>query len=286
MVLTVRIAAILILLCVRLVEQPTERTTEPTAAQCASSIICPGEELLYEVSWWNVKLGQIWVRTLESKNIDGEVQHRATVFIDSYDGLPFVDLHAINTSIMDGNFYSRGFNSLEKKDNKWLAVELHYDLPNRMVVIEKSYQEDLRSSQSEASKLDTVRVSEGLIQDGISIVYFARANSKHRGEISVPTIISGKEGRTIFQFSGRTEFQEIGALDGKQIQVVPFAGKAEFDGLFGMTGDFSGWFSDDDAAIPVKGEVNVAIGSLKIELIQWKRNGWSPPVEVVRHGSE
>jgi hypothetical protein len=46
-----------------------------------------------------------------------------------------------------------------------------------------------------------------------------------------------------------------------------------------MTGEFTGWFSDDEAAVPIKGKLNVLLGSVTVELIQWKRDSWSPPLE-------
>jgi len=48
-------------------------------------------------------------------------------------------------------------------------------------------------------------------------------------------------------------------------------------GNYGLSGKFEGWFSDDDAHIPIKAKMNVYVGSVVIELVKWKRGSWNPP---------
>jgi len=42
-----------------------------------------------------------------------------------------------------------------------------------------------------------------------------------------------------------------------------------------MKGPFRGWFSDDDAAIPLKAKVEIFLGSIVLELESYERPGWS-----------
>jgi len=44
-----------------------------------------------------------------------------------------------------------------------------------------------------------------------------------------------------------------------------------------LSGKFEGWFSDDNAHIPIKALMNVYVGKILIELKSWKRTGWIPP---------
>jgi len=52
--------------------------------------------------------------------------------------------------------------------------------------------------------------------------------------------------------------------------------------VFGLTGGFSGQFSNDNARIPIIARMNVILGSIKVELKSWKREGWRPPKFVER----
>ena len=121
-------------------------------------------------------------------------------------------------------------------------------------------------------------MTDSLVQDGLSIFYYARATTARRDSSTVTTIVYGKKGRTVFRPGSTPAFEEIDAVENGRVRVVPIEGKAEFRGMFGFTGEFRGWFSDDRTGIPIKAELKVLIGSIKIELIQWKRSGWSPPV--------
>ena len=48
--------------------------------------------------------------------------------------------------------------------------------------------------------------------------------------------------------------------------------------IFGLTGVFEGWFSDDAASVPISAKMHVLIGSVRIELLRWKRSNWTPPL--------
>ena len=41
---------------------------------------------------------------------------------------------------------------------------------------------------------------------------------------------------------------------------------------------FQGFFSDDEAAVPIRAEAKVIVGSIVVELEEWERPGWIPPV--------
>jgi hypothetical protein len=69
---------------------------------------------------------------------------------------------------------------------------------------------------------------------------------------------------------------EIDAVD-YPIDVVGFEGNAEFVGIFGLTGGFDGWFSNDEARVPIVAHMKVILGSVTLELMSWKRPGWTPP---------
>ena len=51
----------------------------------------------------------------------------------------------------------------------------------------------------------------------------------------------------------------------------------DFISIFGLTGYFEGWFSNDEASIPIVAKMKVLIGNITLELKSWKREGWIPP---------
>ena len=93
---------------------------------------------------------------------------------------------------------------------------------------------------------------------------------------TIPTLINEQKVTTRINFSGKREPVEVDAID-YPIDAVKFEGTADFVGIFGLTGDFEGWFSNDEARVPIMAKMKVILGSVTIELMQWKRAGWTPP---------
>ncbi|MBI5324332.1 MAG: DUF3108 domain-containing protein [Ignavibacteriae bacterium] len=81
---------------------------------------------------------------------------------------------------------------------------------------------------------------------------------------------------TYINFTGKTENIEIDAVD-YPVRTIFFSGKADWEGVYGVTGQFEGWFSDDNARIPIQAKMKLYIGNAEIHLIKWKRQGWAPP---------
>jgi hypothetical protein len=61
------------------------------------------------------------------------------------------------------------------------------------------------------------------------------------------------------------------------IKSVYFKGEAKWRGIYGLEGNFEGWFSDDDARIPLKAKMKVLVGKVDITLVRGKRANWTPP---------
>ena len=114
------------------------------------------------------------------------------------------------------------------------------------------------------------------ILDGATLFFFARQNVNMNKKVKVPTIMDLSVGNTFLNFTGKTEKVKIKAVD-YPISTYYLNGKAEWVGVYGLGDKFEGWFSADDARIPIKAKMNVYIGSILLELKKWKRGNWQPP---------
>jgi hypothetical protein len=61
------------------------------------------------------------------------------------------------------------------------------------------------------------------------------------------------------------------------ISCVRLDGNMNFISVFGLTGYYEGWFSNDEASVPIVAKLKVLIGNVRVELKSWKRPGWMPP---------
>ncbi len=236
----------------------------------AIGVMSHTEDLVYEVRWTLFKLGTIRIETFPD--------YTAEAYIDSYKGLPFVDLHSVHYCSMDSNFYSRSSRSIDKKNDEWRGMEYVYDLPHRMLTVEEFFRKELTAASYGRKVLDTLHLKSDSVVDGLSIAYLPRSLIQTKQTLNVPTVLYGKLGLTTYRLTGKKTEVDIDAVD-RPVRVVELEGSTTAEGLYGMTGEFTGWFSDDSAAVPIKGKLKVLIGNVTVELIGWRRAGWNPPQE-------
>jgi hypothetical protein len=234
------------------------------------SVFQIGEDLIYNVSYAFIDIGQVRIKVLDKITEQNKSYYKAIVYIDSYKGVPFVDLHAIYESSIKPSIYSMWFRSRTKMDSQWKYVLYTYDYQNHNLCFEHGIW-----GKQKIEKRDTVQV-DTVYQDGLSLFYFARANLMSQCKVNIPTVVSEEKVNTFISFSTERSGEKIDSVQ-YPIDVVHFRGKADFVGIFGLTGDFEGWFSNDAARVPILAKMKVLIGNVRIELRQWKREGWMPP---------
>jgi len=222
------------------------------------------------VSYASIDIGQVRIKLVDKFSKDSQTYYKAMAYIDSYKGIPFVNLHAIYEDHIGPGIYSAWFRSRHKKDDRWTFFEYEYDYPNHIMNIEHGEWETKRVIKHDTLHLDT------LYQDGLSLFYFARIHVLTPQTLTIPTIVNEKNGYTFFNFAVERTKEKIDAVD-YPIDLVHFEGEAGFVGIFGLTGDFEGWFSNDAARVPILAKMKVIIGSIRIELMKWNRAGWLPP---------
>ena len=242
--------------------------SEPVASD--SGVLYVGEELTYNVSYASIDIGQVRIKILEKVVAGGKNYYKGIAYIDSYSGIPFVNLHVIYESLIDENIFSQGFRSRVKDDAKWYETVYEYNYPAKRMYFRKGWLGSNKVEVRDSLTLDT------LYQDGLSLYYYARRNLRLGRSIVIPTVIREEKVRTVIKFYNKRTSAEIDAVN-YPVDVIEFEGNAEFVGVFGLTGEFQGWFSNDNAMVPILAKMKVILGNIRVELMKWKRPGWKPP---------
>ena len=229
-----------------------------------------GEELTYVVSYSFIKLGEIKIIIKNKKKIKGKIFYSTIAYMDSYSGIPFVDLHMIYESTINHNYYSSFFRGIVKKENYTTFTNYYFKYDSNLIRIKKGKVEPYQLWTDSTTSADTQ------YQDGLSILFFARILSGTGDSVEVPCFVNEKK-----VFTNLYSTKEISGLsvDGLDYEVAcqKLDGNMNFISVFGLTGYFEGWFTDDEASIPVVAKLKVIIGNVKVELKSWKRPGWMPP---------
>lgn len=252
--------------------------TVPLMAQEQSPrdpIFLAGEELRYKVKWGFLRLGTIVIRTLpDTTHTDGS-GYRVTMDVKSNPDLGVIRITEYNESLIDAATHmSRRFHAWHFRDEHFVRLRTSYDRTRRIA----TRSESVGGTVLRADTLTDV----GPYVEGPSLFAYTRYLARSGGTSRVPTMVNGKLAATIIHFTNTVELLDIESI-GQPVRARKYVGTAEWTGgtTAGMSGDFTGWITDDDAAIPVSAKMKVILGSISVELEAWNRPGWSPPTSLI-----
>ncbi len=229
-----------------------------------------GEELVYSVKYTFIKVGELRFKVLEKKTVNGKTYYRTMVYINSDESIPFVDLHEIYESYYNIGNFSDLFKATHRTKEYYRFSEHDFDYENKKIRVKKG---TLKPYFVETDSTCDLRHS---FNDGLSLFYYARIMSGYKHQDPVYCFINEKKVKAIINFNDDVENVKIDAVD-YGISCVKLNGNAEFKGVFGLSGDFEGWFTNDVYKVPVLAKLSVIIGNITVELISWRKQGWKPP---------
>jgi hypothetical protein len=230
-----------------------------------------GEELYYEVSYSFINIG--WAK-FNTERAAGKINYFITkAKLKSNDGLPFVNVDyefISEIEVKNGNVIPHKFTAYQLIDNKKITITHDFNYDSHYVYIKKV---GLDGNTEVEKKIYTYLN----YQDGLSIFYYARYNAgRNLWMKNVPVVMHVDTSLMRINFFEKKTEVSISEVD-YDIASTYVDGFSYFKAVFGLTGDFSGWFSADAAKIPLKAKLQVEIGNITLELKDWKRKGWQPP---------
>ena len=231
-----------------------------------------GEKLSYVVKYAFFVLGQVTLEITGKKEINDHTAYNTIAYIDSYENIPFVDIHQIYKSEVTNNYYSDYFEGIVKTDDYDTFTDYYFRYDSSKIRIIKGKVSPEQIWTDSTSSIETDKK----YQDGLSIFYFARMNSGQKKSEEVSGFVNEKKVGTTINFYDDFEDISIDAVD-YPVACVKVDGHLNFVSIYGLTGYYEGWFSDDEAAIPVLAKMKVMVGNITLELRKWERNGWKPP---------
>ncbi len=233
-----------------------------------AQIMQVGEELVYDVSYSGISLGTVVITTEPDKEIGGIETYKAKCTMKSHQGIPFVALNVIFESWIDKSLaFSRKFVGNYEDKGNWTYQEIFFNYLKNFVSEQKFYGKEKTFSKQTPSKLKW--------SDGLSLFFLARKYAGNVKSYRLPTYVSDTSFTNI-SFTNRIEYITNSFIK-YPVKTVYLSGSLNFSGVYGLSGNFEGWFSNDTAKIPIKAKMKVFVGSVDISLKSWKRTGWEPP---------
>lgn len=234
-----------------------------------NKVFYSSETLVYKVKWTFIRIGTITIKTTACENNPDYI--KVSMLVESNPSIPFLNIKEYNETIIDRRtLMSNSFYAFYQNGGDGTKYYTNYNDETKSAVW-KVYDVSTHKFTDSTTIYNCARYV-----DGPSLFFFTRVNSHLRKTINVPTIIEGKIESTKLIFTDTKEEIEIDALD-YPIIAKQYFGCANWEGgsSQSLSGDFMGWISDDDAAIPVYAEVKVLLGSINMELESWERGNWN-----------
>lgn len=233
------------------------------------AFVYSGEELQYEISYLGVKLCKIVVTTHGKDKFGNVIVQKVRAKIDTY-SIPYVSFTGTFESLLDPALTHSHQLTINSKLMKqpWETQKVVFDYAKGVAIHGKWH----GSSQIYDDKF----AIKGKWNDPISLIFLTRQYSSIKRRISVPTIMDVRKFNVTIDLTGKKESVSISAIN-YPIKSVYLTAKADWKGVYGLSGMAEAWFSDDAARVPLKAKVDMKIGSVTIELVKWKRQGWLPP---------
>jgi hypothetical protein len=233
-----------------------------------------GEELEYSVHYSLFNIGKIIFKVTDKEERGGRTIYHAAAYMDSNPSLDWLlELHVRFYSEIDQDAFSYGWMSEDSTGKKMTYRGMKFDYAKNKMYFE--WGDKLPSGERIKIGADTISITQQC-QDGLSLFYYAREHVMEKRQKTIPTFIDTNEVTTKINLGVDNLEEEIDAVD-YPIDVVKLNGRAEFVGVFGLTGGFEGVFSNDRAGIPITARMKVILGSVRVELRKWKRGDWMPP---------
>ena len=256
----------------RLVSRSSNQDSEPV--QQNEGMLQVGEELEYSIHYSFFSIGTIHFKVTNKEERNGRVIYHAYSMMDSNPSLSWlVNLHVRFYTEMDQDAFTYDWLSEDSTGEIITYRKMHFDYEKHKMYYERG--EKLRTGEYRKNDERTINITNNC-QDGLSLFYYARAHACEKRQTKNPTFVDTNEVTTNINFGVEHLNEEIDAVN-YPIDVMKLEGMANFVGVFGLTGGFNGVFSNDVAGIPITARLKVILGSIKVELKNWKRDNWIPP---------
>lgn len=223
-----------------------------------------GESLTYKVKYSFVRLGTLRMVVKDTLRINKKLAYHTQVYIDSNPLLFWVNHHSLYESIFFENFEGYLFKYDETVDETPFNGNYQFDYSDSLIHIQ------VVSEKNPDSIIVRHNPFQGMVLDGISLLYYSRYFSHKTGIDTVTYLADAGEETAIIQFEG---YQKEMTLPGseKNISASYLEGRMTGEGIAGLSGYFKGYFAMDKQRPPIKAQLKVFIGYITLHLESWEK---------------
>ncbi len=211
-----------------------------------------GEELLYKVKYSFLTVGTLRFQILKKDTLRGRPVYHCRMHMKS-SGIPFVNFDDTYDSYIDEDVYSHRLETWEKEGDHILhtVYDMNYLDSTITMKMDREFEKDT------VAVLDSTTHLTGKTQDGLSLLFYARANVQKKHPEDVTVFSYNVYRQTFINFTG--DLDEV-KINGKKLEGYYVDGKMKFVGIAGLKEGFKGWFSQEPQHVPLHAKMKVIVG--------------------------
>lgn len=213
-----------------------------------------GEVLRYKVKWGFIRVGTV------------EISQR--IIEPSYPPWYLVQMRAKSTKfkvVLHADSPTNSRFVLERGKEKQTKTVYRYDSQQNLILMESWENGNLLHRTS--------LLYEDAYYDVLGLIMMMRCLLDSGASVTLPTIVDSGVKGTDLNFTDRVKKIKVSAFE-RPVRARQVEGMANWKAWAGLSGPFEGWFSDDEAAIPLKIRIRVSLGSITLELERVHRPDW------------
>ncbi|MFZ5515795.1 MAG: DUF3108 domain-containing protein [Candidatus Zhuqueibacterota bacterium] len=230
--------------------------------QDASPLFVVGQKLQYRVHWMHIHLGTVTFHISDSLQMHDETVYRVRFDIDSNPMLFFVDIHNHYESYVDAQYRPHLYVSNEHEEEVVKQLRYEFNYAQRQISARKEILAD------SLERYETTIPLQQPVFEGMSLLFYLR-NQVHQKKADELSIIENCELKTLTIENTLALKRMPSVTDGAAIEAYELLGHAKFASTAGLSGKFRIWVSNDAHRIPLKIELNVFLGKIKMVLEHW-----------------
>ncbi len=258
--------------CLLLSSPAAGRAQGAGAAGYSAEPFSDGEYLRFKIKYGFIRLGTLELR---QKRIDSLLTV-VTLRANSTGGLPLITFHREFRSVMERSGSVTRDYRITRDGDAGAEFACTFDPETRIA--------SMRGAALGGSGTKQLRL-EGPFYDGVAFLMFVRCISARPGILSVCSIMDFKPARTrVFCPAFREEVEVAAAPHPLRARKIETRASWKDHAAAGMTGNLDIWVSDDGAAVPLRAEMQISVGSIRLELETYARAGWKPGAEDAAGG--
>lgn len=238
----------------------------PLPSKYVSAPFSDNEVLRYSVHWSFVRLGSIELRQSSGRNNSGPTT-AVQLSARSASGLPFIDVNVRDRSVLNPRDPRCTDFTVRKDHDPQEVKKYRFDPSSKTLSMEVSSEGLPPVSQQ--------RTEHRVFYDALGMLMLLRGMAGSGEQITVPLLMDFEIVHSKAELSRAIEEVDVPAFDDDvPAYHIALRSSWEDESVGGLRGDIDLWCSTDAAAIPLRIEMSLALGSIVIELESCKRPGW------------